>query len=109
MQNVKLRTGYGDEDKANWVPTKRQRYRKIDGFAALLDAHTLMLGESPLPTASRRSWMSAFTALIYNGGYTMGKSKEKKAKRRANGTRDRPIGACCVPQRAPGATTPFRQ
>lgn len=49
LQNVKLRTGYGDEDKANWVPTKRQRYRKIDGFAALLDAHTLMLGESPLP------------------------------------------------------------
>lgn len=49
LQNVKLRTGYGDEDKANWVPTKRQRYRKIDGFAALLDAHTLTLGESPLP------------------------------------------------------------
>lgn len=49
LSNVKTRGNLEDEDKANWVPTKRQRYRKIDGFAALLDAHTLMLGESPLP------------------------------------------------------------
>lgn len=49
LSNVKLRGKTEDNDKANWVPTKRQRYRKIDGFAALLDAHTLMLGESPLP------------------------------------------------------------
>lgn len=49
LSNVKTRGNREDQDKANWVPTKRQRYRKIDGFAALLDAHTLMLGESPLP------------------------------------------------------------
>ncbi len=49
LGNVKIRGKGEDADKANWVPTKRQRYRKIDGFAALLDAHTLMLGESPLP------------------------------------------------------------
>ncbi len=49
LSNVKTRGNVEDQDKANWVPTKRQRYRKIDGFAALLDAHTLMLGESPLP------------------------------------------------------------
>ncbi len=49
LGNVKIRGNPEDQDKANWTPTKRQRYRKIDGFAALLDCHTLMLGESPLP------------------------------------------------------------
>lgn len=49
LGNVKTRGNLEDQDKANWTPTKRQRYRKIDGFAALLDAHVLMLGESPLP------------------------------------------------------------
>lgn len=49
IRNVRLRRGHGDEDKQNWVPTKRSRYRKIDGFAALLDAHTLMLGAGALP------------------------------------------------------------
>ena len=49
LSNVKTRSSREDQDKANWVPTKINRYRKIDGFAALLDAHALMLGECPLP------------------------------------------------------------
>lgn len=28
-----------DKDKENWTPCKASRYQKIDGFAALLDAH----------------------------------------------------------------------
>ncbi len=49
LGNVKIRSSAEDAEKANWTPTKRQRYRKIDGFAALLDCHTLMLEESALP------------------------------------------------------------
>ena len=38
MHNVRLRNNYLDQEKENWMPTKRNRYRKIDGFAALIDA-----------------------------------------------------------------------
>ena len=38
MHNVRLRNNYQDQEKENWMPTKRNRYRKIDGFAALIDA-----------------------------------------------------------------------
>lgn len=38
MHNVRLRDNYLDKEKENWMPTKRNRYRKIDGFAALIDA-----------------------------------------------------------------------
>ena len=41
--NVRLRRETGDVDRDNWVPTKRNRYRKIDGFAALLDAYTVYM------------------------------------------------------------------
>jgi phage terminase large subunit-like protein len=29
-----------DDRNGNWLPTKQSRYRKIDGFAAFLNAHT---------------------------------------------------------------------
>lgn len=38
MHNVRLRNNYLDKEKENWMPTKSNRYRKIDGFAALIDA-----------------------------------------------------------------------
>ena len=38
MHNVRLRNNYLDKEKENWMPTKTNRYRKIDGFAALIDA-----------------------------------------------------------------------
>lgn len=38
MHNVRLRNNYQDKEKENWMPTKQNRYRKIDGFAALIDA-----------------------------------------------------------------------
>lgn len=33
---------------ATYLPTKQNKYRKIDGFAALLDAHTEYLRKNPL-------------------------------------------------------------
>ena len=40
LDNVKIRqNNRADKDKENWTPCKAGRYRKIDGFAALLDAH----------------------------------------------------------------------
>jgi phage terminase large subunit-like protein len=36
LNNVKLKP----DTKGNWLPTKLNRYRKIDGFAAWLNAHT---------------------------------------------------------------------
>ena len=36
LNNVKL----VDDRNGNWLPTKQGRYRKIDGFAAWLNAHT---------------------------------------------------------------------
>lgn len=41
LDNVRIRqNNRADKDKDNWTPTKASRYQKIDGFAALLDAHT---------------------------------------------------------------------
>ncbi|QGG51601.1 terminase large subunit [Lysinibacillus pakistanensis] len=36
INNVKIKV----DDKKNWMATKQGRYRKIDGFAAMLNAHT---------------------------------------------------------------------
>ena len=48
MDNVRLRRDFYDREKENWVPTKRDRYRKIDGFMAFLDAHTEYMRLNPL-------------------------------------------------------------
>lgn len=45
LSNVKV-----CRDRAgNWLPTKQNRYRKIDGFAALLNAHTEYMRAHPEP------------------------------------------------------------
>ena len=48
MHNVRLRNNYLDKEKENWMPTKHNRYRKIDGFMALIDAWCV--GQHNIPT-----------------------------------------------------------
>ena len=48
LGNVRLRRDFYDREKENWVPTKRDRYRKIDGFMAFLDAHAEYMRLNPL-------------------------------------------------------------
>lgn len=48
LGNVRLRNDYRDRDKENWMPTKKNRYRKIDGFMAWLDAHALYMQRCPV-------------------------------------------------------------
>lgn len=43
--NVRISAERRHTDKANWYPQKRNRFRKIDGFMAFLDAHTVYLSE----------------------------------------------------------------
>ena len=33
--------------KENWMPTKRNKFRKIDGFMAWLDAHCIKMQKQP--------------------------------------------------------------
>lgn len=46
--NVRLRNNYSDREKENWMPVKKDRYRKIDGFMAMLDAHALAMQQRPV-------------------------------------------------------------
>ncbi|MEG1358369.1 MAG: terminase TerL endonuclease subunit [Clostridia bacterium] len=48
MHNVRLRNDYRDREKENWMPVKRNRYRKIDGFMAFLFAHTVAMQKAPI-------------------------------------------------------------
>ena len=45
--NVRISGEKRHADKANWMPTKRNRFRKIDGFMAWLDAHTVRMEKQP--------------------------------------------------------------
>jgi phage terminase large subunit-like protein len=45
LNNVKL----VEDRNGNWMPTKQNRYRKIDGFAAWLNAHTEVMKRMTLP------------------------------------------------------------
>lgn len=47
LDNVKIKQGVRDAEHENWLPTKSSRYAKIDGFAALLDAHTEQMRLNP--------------------------------------------------------------
>lgn len=44
LSNVKLIK----DRNGNWLPTKQNKYRKIDGFAALLDAHSEYIRNNPI-------------------------------------------------------------
>ncbi|MBH8609112.1 terminase large subunit [Thermoactinomyces sp. CICC 10521] len=45
LNNVKL----VEDRNGNWLPTKQSRYRKIDGFAAWLNAHTEVMKKMVVP------------------------------------------------------------
>lgn len=45
--NVRISAERRHTDKENWMPTKRNRYRKIDGFMAFLFAHTVQMQKNP--------------------------------------------------------------
>lgn len=47
LDNVKIKQGTRDAEHENWLPTKTGRYSKIDGFAALLDAHAEQMRLNP--------------------------------------------------------------
>ncbi len=48
LNNVRLRKDYQTRDNENWVPVKMDKYRKIDAFMALLDAHTAWMRRCPV-------------------------------------------------------------
>lgn len=45
--NVRISGERRHADKANWMPTKRNKFRKIDGFMAWLDAHCVKMTKQP--------------------------------------------------------------
>ena len=47
VDNVRISGERRHADKGNWMPTKRNKYRKIDGFMAWLDAHTVRMDKQP--------------------------------------------------------------
>ncbi len=49
LNNVKLRQDFSTRDNENWVPTKLDKYSKIDAFMAFLDAHTAWMRRCPAP------------------------------------------------------------
>lgn len=52
LDNIKIRQGVRDAEHENWLPTKAGRYSKIDGFAALLDAHAEQMRLNPVGRCS---------------------------------------------------------
>lgn len=45
--NVRISGEKRHADKANWMPMKRNKFRKIDGFMAWLDAHAIRMQKQP--------------------------------------------------------------
>ena len=45
--NVRISNQKRHTDKENWMPLKRNKFRKIDGFMAFLDAHTVRIQKEP--------------------------------------------------------------
>ena len=52
LDNVKIKQGVRDAEHENWLPTKAGRYAKIDGFAALLNAHAEQMRLNPAGRAA---------------------------------------------------------
>lgn len=46
--NVRISGERRHADKGNWMPTKRNKFRKIDGFMAWLDAHCVRMEKDPM-------------------------------------------------------------
>lgn len=51
LRNVRMRAGFFDIEKENWMPTKKNRNMKIDGFMAALDAYALRIQQLQMPSS----------------------------------------------------------
>ena len=51
LRNVRMRADFFDVEKENWMPTKKNRYLKIDGFMAALDAYALRIQTTDMPSS----------------------------------------------------------
>lgn len=60
MHNVRLRADHRDAEKENWVPTKRNRYRKIDGFMATIDAWTVAMQKDPIQDVESQAKVTVY-------------------------------------------------
>ncbi|EIT85917.1 phage-terminase large subunit [Fictibacillus macauensis ZFHKF-1] len=60
INNVKLK----EDRNRNWLPTKQNRYRKIDGFAALLNAHTEVVKLMAQPQSTGQIKSMSFSELL---------------------------------------------
>ena len=64
--NVKLRRDFYDTEKDNWMPSKRDRYKKIDGFMAMLDAYAVYMKSRPVDCVDNDS--KGVTTLSFDFG-----------------------------------------
>ena len=51
LRNVRLRADFFDLEKENWMPTKKNRFLKIDGFMAAMDAYVLRLRDMEMASS----------------------------------------------------------
>lgn len=56
--NVRISGEKRHADKENWMPMKRNKFRKIDGFMAFLFAHTVNMWENPAYGSAEISFTS---------------------------------------------------
>lgn len=50
LRNVRMRAGFFDLEKENWMPTKKNRYKKIDGFMAAINGFCVRQAERIVPS-----------------------------------------------------------
>ncbi len=62
LTNVKLREDMRDKEKRNWMPTRQGDFRKIDGFAAMLNAWTVMMRDYS-PTIPQKAQVTVYDLL----------------------------------------------
>ena len=51
LRNVRMRADFFDVEKENWMPTKKNRYKKIDGFMAALNAVAARMTGNEMPSS----------------------------------------------------------
>lgn len=59
--NVRLSGERRHADKENWMPTKRNKFRKIDGFMAWLCAHCVAMEKNPAGNYDREVSVKLYT------------------------------------------------
>lgn len=51
LRNVRLRADFFDIEKENWYPTKKNRFKKIDGFMAHMNGYILRQRDQQMPSS----------------------------------------------------------